>query len=104
MNAYQYINKIRARARINKADLTQVPDLAGLSKEQFRQAVWMERKWELSTEGSSWFDIKRTNTFSQIQTVRGSGLTVPIGPYNQTWLIPTEEVTNNNITQNPAYK
>lgn len=103
-NAYQYINKIRARARINKADLTQVPDLAGLSKEQFRQAVYMERKWELSTEGSTWLDLKRTNTLSQIQTVRGSGLTVPIGDYNQTWLIPTEEVTNNNIAQNPAYK
>lgn len=103
-NAYQYINRIRARARINKADPAQVPDLGGLSKETLRQAIWMERKWELSTEGSSWFDLKRTNTLTNIQTARGSELTVPIGAYNQTWLIPTEEVTNNNISQNPAYK
>lgn len=103
-NAYQYINKIRARARVNKADLTQVPDLAGLSKEQLREAIWMERKWELSTEGSTWFDLKRTNTLNRIQVVRGSSLTVPIGIYNQTWPIPTEEVTNNNIPQNPVYQ
>ncbi|MBS1669718.1 MAG: RagB/SusD family nutrient uptake outer membrane protein [Bacteroidetes bacterium] len=102
-NAYQYINKIRRRARVNKSDPTNVPDLAGLSQSDFRLAVWMERKWELCLEGSSWFDMKRTNTFSNIQTLRGSGLINPIGPYNQTWLIPDNEVINNNIPQNPAY-
>ncbi|MBS1577678.1 MAG: RagB/SusD family nutrient uptake outer membrane protein [Bacteroidetes bacterium] len=102
-NAYQYINKIRWRARVNKSDPTNVPDLAGLSQSDFRLAVWMERKWELCLEGSSWFDMKRSNTFSNIQTLRGSGLINPIGPYNQTWLIPDNEIINNNIPQNPAY-
>jgi starch-binding outer membrane protein, SusD/RagB family len=103
-NAYQYINAIRRRARIDKNDPTQVPDLAGLSKEQFRDAVLMERKWELHLEGSTWYDLKRTNTLNRIQTIRGNTLVHPIGPYNQTWYIPDIEIQNNNIPQNPLYQ
>lgn len=102
--AYQYVNKIRWRARTDKSSTTEVPDLKNLSKDQFRDAVLMERKWELSNEGSAWFDLKRTNTFQRIQTVRANSLSVPIGAYNQTWLIPTQEITNNNIQQNPQYQ
>ncbi|MET6997745.1 RagB/SusD family nutrient uptake outer membrane protein [Chitinophaga defluvii] len=101
--AYAYINKVRARARENKNDATQVPDLSGLTKPQFRDAVILERKWELHLEGSTWMDMKRTNTFSKIQTVRGNNLIHAIGAYNQTWLIPDVEITNNSIAQNPAY-
>ncbi len=103
-NAYSYINAIRKRARMDKNDPTQVPDLSGLSKEQFQQAVWREFDWELHEEGQSWTIMKRTNTFDRIQKQRGASLNVPVGPYNQTWLIPTTEVTNNNIPQNPLYK
>ncbi|HZL09534.1 MAG TPA: RagB/SusD family nutrient uptake outer membrane protein [Prolixibacteraceae bacterium] len=102
-NAYQYINIIRNRARINKADPTNVPDLADLSKEQFGAAVRMERKWELHLEGSAWFDMKRTQTFNKVQEARGASLVVPIGSYNNTWLIPDFEISNNNIDQNPSY-
>lgn len=102
-NAYAYINAIRKRARVDKANATHVPDLKGLTKDQFRSAVLMERKWELYMEGNSWFDLKRTNTFSRIQDVRGADLLHPIGTYNQTWYIPDVEITNNNIPQNPAY-
>lgn len=103
-NAYQYINAIRRRARVDKANPLHVPDLAGLTKEQFREAVWMERKWELHLEGSTWYDLKRTNTLTRIQTVRGADLVHPIGAYNNTWYIPDNEITNNNIPQNPAYQ
>jgi len=102
-NAYQYINIIRERARINKSDPTHVPDLSGLSKEQFRSAVLMEREWELYMEGHAWFDMKRTQTFDKIQSARGSDLAVPIGPYNNTFLIPLSELLNNKIEQNPLY-
>ena len=37
--AYPYINKIRERARMDKGNASHVPDLAGLTKEQFREAV-----------------------------------------------------------------
>lgn len=102
-DAYQYINEIRQRARIDKNDPTHVPALSGLSKEEFRQAVWQERKWELHLEGSAWFDLKRTQTFNLVQQIRGNDLVVPIGDYNYTWLIPDFEISNNNIDQNPSY-
>ncbi|RAJ08001.1 RagB/SusD family nutrient uptake outer membrane protein [Arenibacter echinorum] len=101
--AYEYINKVRERARIDNADPLNVPDLSGLSQEDFRDAVLMERKWELHLEGSAWFDLKRTQSFDLVQAARGTELVVPIGPYNNTWLIPDFEISNNNIDQNPSY-
>ncbi len=103
-NAYQYINRIRLRARVDKANPSQVPDLEGLTQAQFRDAVLMERKWELHLEGSTWYDLKRTHTLNRIQTIRGNELVRPIGEYNYTWYIPDAEITNNNIPQNPAYQ
>lgn len=102
-NAYSYINAIRARARVDKSNPANVPDLSGLTQDQFRSAVIMERKWELHLEGSTWFDLKRTNTLSKIQTVRASSLAIPIGAYNNTWYIPDVEINANNIPQNPLY-
>ncbi|MEO7766243.1 MAG: RagB/SusD family nutrient uptake outer membrane protein [Ferruginibacter sp.] len=103
-NAYQYVNAIRKRARVDKLNPLHVPDLTGLTKSDFRDAVLMERKWELHLEGSAWYDLKRTNTLSRIQTIRGTNLVHPIGVYNQTWYIPDIEIQNNNIPQNPAYQ
>lgn len=102
--AYQYINQIRKRARIDKTNPAHVPDLAGLNQAQFQQAVWKEWDWEMHEEGLSWTTMKRTNTFNRIQVQRGATLAVPVGPYNQTWPIPIQEITNNNIPQNPAYR
>ena len=101
--AYTYINELRKRARVDKDDATYVPDLSGLSKAQFREAVWQERKWELFTEEHAWFDLKRTNSFDKVQKARGAALAVPIGSYNQTWILPDFEVLNNNIPDNASY-
>lgn len=103
-NAYQYINEVRKRARMDKIDLTQVPDLRGLDKEHFREAVLLERRHELYVEGFAWYDLKRTQTFNKVQEARGSRLNVPIGAYNNTWLIPDFEILNNKIPQNPEYR
>ncbi|MFZ6009447.1 MAG: RagB/SusD family nutrient uptake outer membrane protein [Bacteroidota bacterium] len=46
------INKIRARAGLSA--------ITGLSKDQFREAVWKERWYELCFEGKTWFDMVRT--------------------------------------------
>lgn len=102
--AYQYINKIRERARMDKTDLLNVPNLAGLTKDQFREQVLMERKWELHLEGSTWMDLKRTKNLNRIQEFRGTNpLLIPIGEYNNTWYIPDTEITNNDIPQNSSY-
>lgn len=102
--AYQYINAIRKRARVSPDDPTHVPDLSGLSQEQFRKAVWLERQHELYEEGFAWFDMKRTQTFDKVQKARGDKMNVPIGTYNNTWPIPDTEILNNNIPQNPDYR
>lgn len=103
-NAYTYVNKIRWRAREDKANPAQVPDFTGLNKAQLRDSILLERKKELFQEGSTWFDLKRTNTLNRIQTVRGTVLAVPIGTYNTTWYIPDEELSINKIPQNPRYQ
>lgn len=103
-NAYQYVNKIRERARIDKANPSHVPDLENLSQEDFRKAIIKEREFELFMEGQDWYTMKRTQTFNRVQKARGSELKVPIGNYNNRWLIPDFEILNNNIPQNPLYK
>ncbi|WP_254527600.1 MULTISPECIES: RagB/SusD family nutrient uptake outer membrane protein [unclassified Sphingobacterium] len=103
-NAYSYINEIRKRARLDENDITHVPDLVNLSKNQLREDIRNEWNWELYQEGFSWMIMKRTNSFDRIQKQRGSTLTLPIGNYNQTWPIPVEEIINNNIPQNPLYQ
>ena len=103
-NAYQYLNAIRERARVNKSDPTHVPDLTALTKDTFRDAVLMERKWELHLEEVHGIDLKRTNTLSRIQTIRSGTLVHAIGDYNNTWYIPDIEIQNNNIPQNPLYQ
>lgn len=102
--AYQYINAIRKRARVDQSDPTNVSDLNGLTQDQFREAVLLERKHELFEEGFAWYDLKRTQTFDKVQKARGDRLNVPIGTYNNTWLIPDTEILNNNIPQNPDYR
>ena len=99
--AYQYVNKIRWRARTDKSKTDLVPDFKGLSKENLRNAIYLERKKELHLECSTWIDIKRTNTFDRIQDIRPQSLIYPIGLYNQTWPIPDEELISNKIEQNP---
>ncbi len=99
--AYQYINKIRWRARTDKSNPALVPDFEGMTKEELRNAIYMERKKELHLERSTWIDLKRTNTFNRIQETRPGSLVNPIGIYNQTWPIPDEELISNKIEQNP---
>jgi len=103
-NAYQYINQVRKRARVDKNNPADVPDLAGLTKAQFRDSVLMERKHELYMEGSAWFDLKRTNTLKRINTFTESTLSHPVGDYNNTWYIPDIEIAGNQIEQNPSYE
>lgn len=52
-NAYQYINKVRERAY--------EPDkpFSGLTQQQFREAIYDERKWELAGEGHRRLDLIR---------------------------------------------
>lgn len=89
---------------MEKDNPAHVPDLTSLSKDAFREAVLQERKYEFYAEGLAWYDMKRTQTFHKVQEARGDRLNVPVGAYNNRWLIPDFEVMNNNIPQNPEYR
>src|SRR5690606_27587643 len=58
---YNWINQIRERAR-NGVE-TDLPDLVGLSQDEFRDAVLEERRFELAFEGQRAWDLKRRGTF-----------------------------------------
>lgn len=58
--AHDNLNRVRERA-FNSSDY----NYTGLSKEDFRTAVWKERRIELAMEGHRWFDLVRTGRFVQ---------------------------------------
>lgn len=62
--AYQLVNYIRNRAGLN--DLR-----AGMSKDEFREAIYKERSFELSYEGDRMYDIRRWNRIDDIPEARG---------------------------------
>ena len=59
--AYEYVNRVRARARNQAGTMTAFPEdiMQGLSQDQFRDVVLEERRWELAFEFKRWYDIKR---------------------------------------------
>lgn len=102
-DAYEAVNQIRRRANL--------PNLAGLPKDQFREAVWRERWYELSFENKTWFDMARlrkafvesTKTFDNYV-----GHKFTYGPVlserELLFPIPTAEIRNNaKLQQNKGY-
>tara|TARA_B110001450_G_C17663468_1_gene498415 strand:- start:891 stop:2459 length:1569 start_codon:yes stop_codon:yes gene_type:complete len=54
-NAYQYIHTIRQRAYATQAEW----ELTGLLQQEFREAIYDERKWELAGEAHRRYDLIR---------------------------------------------
>lgn len=102
-DAYAQVNAIRARAHL--------APLSGLSKDQFREAVWRERYHELAYENKAYFDIQRThkiynvnnNTFGDaFSTANEQGVTMK--QQYLLWPIPQREInTNKKLTQNTGW-
>lgn len=87
-SAYQYINKVRERAF--------EPDqpLSGLSKEDFRLAMYDERKWELAAEGQRRMDLIRWGILLDVVKTTEYRVYDPapnIKPHHVLLPIPTEE-------------
>jgi hypothetical protein len=101
--AYEAVNKIRRRAEL--------PELSGLTQEQFRKAVWRERWHELSFENKTWYDMVRLRKAFNVTTGEFEdfvGHTFSYGPTLQQrellFPIPTAEIRNNDkLVQNPGY-
>ncbi len=102
-DAYRAVNEIRGRADLD--------DLSGLTREQFREAVWREKWHELSYENKTWFDMvrirkgfnlatKEFDNYVGYQFVNGPVLT----ERELLYPIPTGEIrNNNNLVQNTGY-
>ncbi|MDZ7690804.1 MAG: RagB/SusD family nutrient uptake outer membrane protein [Balneolaceae bacterium] len=101
--AYDAVNAIRDRAEI--------PDLSGLSQEEFRKEVLEEKFHELSFENKAWFDMVRLRKAYNPETGEFEdyvGHTFVYGPTlserELLYPIPAPERRNNeNLTQNPGY-
>ncbi|HMG07859.1 MAG TPA: RagB/SusD family nutrient uptake outer membrane protein [Mucilaginibacter sp.] len=101
--AYTQINKIRARANLQP--------LSGLSKDQFREAIWKERYHELAYENKAYFDIQRTHQVYDVKnnkfgpatsTPNEQGVTMKEQYY--LWPVPQRERnTNTKLTQNTGW-
>ncbi|HVW95114.1 MAG TPA: RagB/SusD family nutrient uptake outer membrane protein [Mucilaginibacter sp.] len=101
--AYAQVNKIRARAHL--------APLSGLTKDQFREAIWKERYHELAYEDKAYFDIQRTHmVYDVVNNKFGDAFSTPneqgvtMKEQYLLWPIPQREInTNNKLTQNPGW-
>ena len=102
--ALQSLNAIRERA-----DLPPVP--AGLSMEEFEEAVWAERYYELAYESKIWFDMVRTRMVRNDLTKEFDNFVGHTTVWGKTFTedqllfpIPQRETDNNpNLVQNPGF-
>lgn len=113
--AYGFLNSVRLRAAL--------PELTGLDKNSFRNAVLQERRIELAFENHRWFDLKRTKTPEELAaflnayglieksnptTSRGgipfSSADFQFAPYEALFPIPADQMRiNPKLLQNPGY-
>jgi len=89
-----YLNMIRNRAGLGS--------LSGLSQNELREKIYLERRFELSFEGCRWFDLVRTG--------RAIDVLGPLGLQSHQVLFPVPlsqiEIVNNReiFDQNPGYE
>ena len=98
--AYSYINAVRTRAGL--------PGLtAGLSKDDFINAVLQERSWEFFAEGDRWYDLTRTRKFlTEVpKAVNNVFPARPVQAKYKYFPIPQDELdANPKMEQNPDWK
>jgi hypothetical protein len=101
--AYQMINNVRKRARFNGTiEQAILPDLSGLSYQQFKDAILQERRWELVMEGDRYHDLVRMGKL--IEKVNIAKPSAAPQPFHVLLPIPQlERNLNTRLTQNPSY-
>lgn len=93
-DSYTAINRIRKRAGL--------ADLSGLTKDQFRDAVLLERRLELAFESHRWYDLVRTNRL--VSAMKAQNPTIVVPATHNLYPIPqSERDVNPQLTQNPGY-
>lgn len=98
--AYEAIDKVRSRAGIEKlADIAPT-----LSKDEFRDSVFQERRKEFAFEYKRWFDLSRRGADYFVKTLHAAGK--PNAQAKHIHLpIPQRELDlNPNLKQNPDWE
>ncbi|RXP59361.1 RagB/SusD family nutrient uptake outer membrane protein [Lutibacter sp. HS1-25] len=93
-NAYQYIEPIRKRAYATEAEWK----LSGLTQQQFREAIYDERKWELAGEALRRYDLIRWGILLDVVQNLEYRFWTPntnIKPYHVLLPIPLQELELN---------
>lgn len=102
--AYNAVNKVRKRARFNGVEeLPVLPDLQGLSYQEFKDALLLERRKEFVAEGHRWFDLVRFGKLQELTPLAKPGV-LPQG-YHNLFPVPQEEIDLNPrlLPQNDGY-
>ncbi|MEJ7767238.1 MAG: RagB/SusD family nutrient uptake outer membrane protein [Chitinophagaceae bacterium] len=98
--AYSYVLPVRQRAGLGNI-------AAGLSKDQFIDAVLQERSWEFFAEGDRWYDLTRTGKFLTVIPLAVNDvfpIRTPL-PKHRYFPIPLDEINANpGLEQNPDWK
>ncbi|GAB3902557.1 RagB/SusD family nutrient uptake outer membrane protein [Larkinella knui] len=96
-DAYTAINKVRIRAGLTA--------LTGLNYQQFKEAVWLERRLELAFENSRRFDLVRTGKLVEAVKADNTFNRNPvIQPFHVLLPIPQSDMdANPGLVQNPGY-
>ena len=102
--AYNAINEVRRRARFDgTVDQNVLPDLSGLTYQQFKDAVLLERRLELAAEGHRWFDLVRHGKL--VERVNAAKTGSAVQSFHTLFPLPQREVDLNPklLPQNTGY-
>jgi len=96
-DAFAALNRVRTRAGLSP--------LSGLSYQAFQEAVWLERRLELTFEGSRRFDLIRTGRLlAAVKAENSFNRNAAIQPFHVLLPIPqSDRDANPNLAQNPGY-
>lgn len=96
-DAYTALNKVRTRAGLTP--------LSGLTYQQFKEAVWLERRLELTFENTRRYDLIRTGRLlDAVKAENSFARNATIQPFHVLMPIPqTDMDANPNLKQNPGY-
>lgn len=97
-SAYDALNEVRVRAGLGP--------LSNLDYQQFKEAVWLERRLEFTFENNRRFDLVRTNRLVEAVKAENSfNRNAKIQPYHVLLPIPQLDMdVNKALVQNPGYE
>lgn len=96
--AAHYLNQVRNRAGL--------PDTDAVGQSEMRDAIALERRFELVGEGHRWFDLLRTGTAISVMNTwfQSEGINKAIDQNNLLMPVPQSQIdTDPAITQNAGY-